>query len=509
MEKNTLLYRGALKSCNYHCSYCPFSKHPLSEGELRRDREQWEEFYPRLVKTARSRRIGAVMLVPYGEALIHPWYWEGLAVLSQSPELDAVGAQSNFSFPLDPSIRQFVQAGGILSKLRIWATFHPEMVSVGDFAAKCREAGKAGLTFCAGAVGVPGNLDLIRKLRALLPEEIYLWVNQMDGLRRPYTQEEIDGFSQIDPYFYRELQKVKAEPDRCAGRFFAEGDGRLFPCNISRFSMGSWREWLPEEAAGREPSLPQTASFAPKCARKICSCYLAYGGRRELMNHVLFGPYPLFRIPRRPRAAFFDVDGTLIPVGNAAGDEPGAAAAAEIIPEDIQIGLKVLAEREHTQLFFATTLPEKEALKRCREVRRYFRGGVFAGGAHIRLDDREIFYQIPEECAVFLKEAEKLRRFSMLVYREEGEGRIYKITLLRPRRRPWKEEEARALFASLPKMEEPLRFVIEGHCMEILPSKADKAGGAELLCRWLGISPEDAVAAGDGEEDALMMERFP
>ena len=40
MNAKTLLYRGSLKSCNYHCSYCPFSKHPQSMRELTIEKEQ-------------------------------------------------------------------------------------------------------------------------------------------------------------------------------------------------------------------------------------------------------------------------------------------------------------------------------------------------------------------------------------------------------------------------------------------------------------------------------------
>ena len=42
--RHMILYRGSLKSCNYRCNYCPFSKHPRSERELLRDREQWFRF---------------------------------------------------------------------------------------------------------------------------------------------------------------------------------------------------------------------------------------------------------------------------------------------------------------------------------------------------------------------------------------------------------------------------------------------------------------------------------
>ena len=34
------------------------------------------------------------------------------------------------------------------------------------------------------------------------------------------------------------------------------------------------------------------------------------------MNQMIFGAYPLFRIPRKAKAVFLDIDGTLIPERN-------------------------------------------------------------------------------------------------------------------------------------------------------------------------------------------------
>lgn len=62
---------------------------------------------------------GAVQIVPYGEALIYPYYWEGLAALSKSPVIDAVGAQSNFSFPVKEMLSVYRNHGGELEKLRL------------------------------------------------------------------------------------------------------------------------------------------------------------------------------------------------------------------------------------------------------------------------------------------------------------------------------------------------------------------------------------------------------
>lgn len=283
MGRHMILYRGALRSCNYHCSYCPFSKHRASEKELDKDRRGWLRFCGSLEERAARLDLHALLVVPYGEALLHPWYWEGLASLSALPAMDAVGAQTNLSFSLQESLGRFRQAGGKVEKLRLWATFHPEMVQTEDFVAKCRTVREAGVSLCAGAVGVPENIDLLRRLREALPKELYLWINRMDGLKRPYTEGEREAFGKIDPFFHRELKVVRADPSRCAGRLFVESDGRLRSCNISPPMEINWYDL--------QDRLPE-----PVCDRKRCSCYLAYGGREDLAEKEAFGAYPLFRI---------------------------------------------------------------------------------------------------------------------------------------------------------------------------------------------------------------------
>lgn len=79
MAGNTILYRGSLKSCNYRCSYCPFSKHKESVRELQTDRQQWIRFCRSLAERAAVLDIRALLVAPYGEALIHSWYWRGFA----------------------------------------------------------------------------------------------------------------------------------------------------------------------------------------------------------------------------------------------------------------------------------------------------------------------------------------------------------------------------------------------------------------------------------------------
>lgn len=485
MDKHMILYRGSLKSCNYRCSYCPFSKHSMSERALEKDKIQWFFFVESVQKKAKSLHIGALMVVPYGEAMIHSWYWEGLARLSTLTELDAVGIQTNLSFSISDFLDCFESAGGVLEKLRLWATFHPEMTSVPEFSAKCRILAKKGVQICAGSVGVPENLNLLQALKRELQasdkkeQGIYLWVNKMDGLGRSYTQKERAAFVEIDPYFERELVSVSANAALCQGRLFVEADGKVHTCNISA-PLSTEKRWEVLEA------FPN-----PECSRKQCSCYLAYGGREDFMNQILFGPYPLFRIPRRPKAVFLDIEGTLLPNKRTTN-----------VPAGIMAGLEALA-REKIPLFFATTLPYKKAMERCHKIRHLFAGGVFAGGAHVVLNQKQEYV-----CALkgaWLTEIFSLQRkfgFRVLVYREHD--KLYKVTLLRPFHRFWEAQEAEELMHCISFGDAHIRYFIEENCLQIVSDAADKASGAKMLCGWLGISLNEIASAGDSEEDKKM-----
>lgn len=527
-----ILYRGSLKSCNYSCSYCPFSKHGMADRELCRDKEQWFSFIRHFKERAERKNIRALMLAPYGEALMHAWYWEGLARVSGFSWVDAVGAQTNLGFQIAKAMQIFTENGGIFTKLRLWATFHPEMTTVQAFVQSCRQLQRAGVQISAGAVGVPKHAGLLQQLRKELPQDIYLWMNRMDGLGRAYTTEEMQAFSEIDPYFYRELQPHPADVSQCRSRLFAEGDGRLRLCNIA--GIYGQQLWQITEPAGTETS-------RKACSRKRCSCYLAYGGRENLVNQMLFGPWPLFRIPRRPRAVFLDIEGTLLPEkgrkdkGTAKG-QPDSRGCRDISAE-LKEALEVLVKREKTLLFFATTLPYEDARKRCRSVWHLFSGGAFAGGAHVffnlaqaagsdrkgafvggnisdnyaesaagMTDFKEFFYYLDEEIVRYLERFRKKSCVRMLVYRS-AEGRIYKITLLHAQQRSWTGKEAEIVLADLPELaRRRVRYVLEDYCMQIIAAGAGKAAGVRMLCNWLQIPLDEIFAAGDSKEDAEMLQ---
>lgn len=471
-------YRGSLKSCNYGCSYCPFAKKTSAEPELLQDREQLKRFTDSLA--GGKRRAAAVQIVPYGEALIHPWYWEAFGVLSRLEAIQAAGAQTNLSFPVLECLRVFDDNGGMREKLRLWCTFHPEMVSARQFASQCTVLTEQGISYCVGAVGIPENLNRIRELKRLLPSGVYLWINRMDGMKRKYTEEEREVFLSLDPWFDQEIRWKQSDPSLCRNRLFVEADGSMRLCNIGPELLDNWYE---EEK--RTEEVP--------CGRKRCSCYLAYGGRQDQIQAMSFGRFPLFRIPWKPKAFFFDIDGTLIPEGRGGG-----------VSEE---SLRALVNlHKQCPLFLATSLPYEEAMRRCNGLKGLFSGGIFAGGAHLRIKEgkkaRETVYGLPlpeEGCSVWEEAAASIGA-RLLIY--ERDGIIYKLTMVNRGKQEWNRADVEKL---KPYLEwDSCRLWAEGSCIQITAKQADKASGVDRICNWLGIDSREAAAAGNSQEDIPM-----
>lgn len=282
-------YRGSLAFCNYTCSYCPFSKRKGGASQLERDREQLFRFARKIGAEGSGGFSGTVQFVPYGEALIHEYYWQGMAELSAFPHIEAVGAQSNFSFPVKERLRRYRSFGGDVEKLRLWGTFHPEMTSVGDFLGQCGTLAEAGVSFCVGAVGAPEHLDALWELRHGLDPSVYMWINKMDGMGRPYTEGERKSFLEIDKYFKLELRHIRPDRSACASSVLVLGNGDMQPCVLCHEKMGNlYADGLPNYIS-RE-------YIFPECARTWCDCFLAYGSRNDIEELRAFGAHPAFRI---------------------------------------------------------------------------------------------------------------------------------------------------------------------------------------------------------------------
>lgn len=514
MAGKTISYRGYLKSCNYSCSYCPFSKHRASASELEKDRRSFERFCDSVENRAAEFSVGAVFVVPYGEASLHRWYWEGLGRLAALPEIHRVGLQTNLSFSVENCLEIFdfssaarggsklCSLGGKRDKLCIWATFHPEMTDVDSFSEKCRRLVESGVRLCAGAVGVPQNLPLLTVLREKLPPDVYLWINRMDGLKRNYTEEEKAAFSAIDPFFERELNAPRADLSMCTDRCFVEADGGVRSCNIGRTKEVNWYQGSAEEI------------FGPLCGKKRCSCYLAYGGRADFAGRAFFGDYPVFRIPQRYSAIFLDLDGTLVPEGHRGG-----------LPEGTRRRLAALGEK--CPVFLATSMPKEEAWKRLGGDRELFRGAVFASGGYVLLREsreetkadreaggcgeesnvvredgtcRETVHSLEAVPLSGLTEFAERVRARVRIYRKNHQ--IYKITLIKRHHCPWREQECERVRELL--AQSGCRVFTENNCLQIIGEGLDKGVGVREICGWLGIPPEETLSVGNDREDEAM-----
>ena len=519
MGRKTICYRGSLKSCNYRCSYCPFSKHRASVQELEKDRQNFGRFCESIADRAAEFDIGAVFVVPYGEASIHRWYWEGLGRLAGLDSLERVGLQTNLSFSVEECLAIFDLysgdanrengreidrgiSGAARRKLCIWATFHPEMTDMETFVDKCHRLADSGVNLCVGAVGAPQNILLLGRLRERLSPDLYLWINKMDGLGRAYTEEEKRAFLELDPFFGLECGSPAADVAMCSDRCFVEADGRIRACNIGRIKEGNWYQSEQEEI------------FRPLCGKKRCSCYLAYGGRVDFEGRQFFGAYPIFRVPKPYQAVFLDLDGTLVP-------EKHRGRLSDSVRR------KLLALREKRPVFLATSMPAEEVRRRLGEDLELFQGAVFASGAYVwmrtkeeggKADDsrekrkgaagREVIHPVDLKELPRLTELAAQCRAGIRVYRKRGReadaerDTAYKITLVKRHNSVWQEQERQRAAEIL--QTGTYRIFVEKNCLEIIAAHVDKGTGVREICGWLGIRPEEAIAVGNDREDRAM-----
>lgn len=277
-----LLYRGALKSCNYACAYCPFAKARETRAEMQRDREQLERFvawaagYP--------GRLG-ILFTPWGEALVRPWYRQALVTLSQLPHVERVAIQTNLAAPLD-----FV-AEADREALALWATFHPTQVSRGRFVARCRELDALGARYSVGVVGLREHFAELRALRAELAPATYLWINAYKRDPDYYSDDEVAWLTGLDPHFALNRVYHPSQGQACrtgASVLSVDGDGNLRRCHFVDAPLGNlYRDALPT-LLGERP-----------CPNASCGCFIGYAHLERLELEGEFGPNLLERIPLR------------------------------------------------------------------------------------------------------------------------------------------------------------------------------------------------------------------
>ncbi|MEU0491024.1 STM4011 family radical SAM protein [Nocardiopsis sp. NPDC006139] len=274
----TLLYRGPLASCDYDCPYCPFAKRRDNPETLRADRAALERFEDWVA--AADTRI-SVLFTPWGEGLVRSWYRRALVRLSALEHVERVAIQTNLSGRLE------WLADCDLSSTALWTTYHPGQVTHERFAAKARRLVELGVRFSVGVVGEPEHLEAARRMRADLPEDVYLWVNAAEG--RTYTDDEAARWQALDPHFHysRHPHPSLGVPCRTGDSVLSvDGDGNVRRCHFVDIPMGNLYDGSFREKLGRSG-----------CPLATCDCHIGYVHLESLDLYDVFRGGVLERIP--------------------------------------------------------------------------------------------------------------------------------------------------------------------------------------------------------------------
>ena len=463
MNMRNIYFRGNLRSCNYKCSYCSFGKKSISCDEAK-EQLLLDAFYSKISRLNESVRI---MLLPYGEALIQPYYREFIARLADLPQVEGVSCQTNLSFQPSSLLDILQQQRIAFSKVKLWASFHPEMTTVEAFVDRVYHLYRAGVEFCVGAVGVVENKEIIAHLRSKLDSRIYMFVNALQGRNSHYSTADIQFFTSIDPLFGIDYKNRVADWNTCRGgkdTWFVEASGALRACPRSDVKLGNFFQ--------------EISLVTPACNRSRCDCYIAYSNCPGTPLSDWMGEGSLWRIPEKHRvnAIFLDIDGTL-------------TGTDGVVPQTYR---KVLAQlAENIPLYLATSLPITYAKHRLGISFSLFSGGIFADGAHLRFDDLEHYVPITR--------LPVLNEEGCTISRYRKNGHIYKYAI------------RSSVPGTLDKLMQQLnqeggyRLYREKGLLTIIDRTAGKKVGLEYICSRKGWDLEKVVAMGDTTHDIPML----
>lgn len=276
----TVLYRGPLASCDYDCPYCPFAKRRDSTAQLRADRAALDRFTT-WARDEADHRL-SVLFTPWGEGLVRSWYRRALVDLSHAPHIDRVAIQTNLSCRTD------WLDGADLDTVALWCTYHPGQTPYDRFLGKTRRLAELGVRYSVGIVGLPEHLEHARRLRAELPDHVYLWVNAAEG--HTYTDDEAALWTGLDPLF-----PYSRRPHRSAGMpcrtgesvVSVDGDGTVRRCHFVPAELGNLYDGSYREALAPRP-----------CPLAVCDCHIGYVHLETLPLYDVFAGGVLERVPR-------------------------------------------------------------------------------------------------------------------------------------------------------------------------------------------------------------------
>lgn len=482
-----IYYRGKLDSCNYTCSYCPFGKksHLTATTNTEQDKQAWEHFI-----TAIEQWKGEplqLFIIPYGEALIHSYYREGMMRLAALPQVIGISCQTNLSFSAGQWLNELQTTPALISKIKVWASFHPEMTSVGKFVKQLHTLHHAGMQVCAGAVGNPSSKAELSDLRNTLLPDIYLFINAMQGLKTPLSREDIRFFSQLDNLFEYDLKNAPAQWDVCTGgrsSCLVDWKGDIYACPRSRAKIGNLYQ-------------NEKLNLSLPCKRKVCDCYIAFSNLRNHPLHRIMVEGAFWRIPDKPliTTVFFDVDGTLT-------DAQGK------VPESYKNALQYMAQS--SSLYLATSLSMEQARRKLgKTLFSLFKGGVFADGGLLSYAGQSKC--LPVEMLSIEALSDELLSDEVLsntceepikITTHSYEGQIYKYSLL-VRNKKQREE----ILAQL--NERPYQIFYKAPLITVIHHEASKKEGMLQICKALNLSPEHVLVVGNSLKDWPMMSAVP
>ncbi|WP_369197892.1 STM4011 family radical SAM protein [Streptomyces djakartensis] len=275
----TVLYRGPLASCDYDCPYCPFAKRRDSPAQLRADRAALDRFAAWAAAQTDDRL--SLLFTPWGEGLVRSWYRRTLAELSHLPHIRRVAIQTNLSCRtdwLDTADR---------GTLALWCTYHPGQTPYDRFLTKCHDLARRGVRYSVGVVGLPEHLAEARRLRADLPEHVYLWINAAEG--HTYQDAEAEDWTALDALFpYSRTPHASAGlPCRTGESVISvDGDGTVRRCHFVRAELGNLYDGSYRAALGPRP-----------CPLTVCDCHIGYVHLETLPLYDVFAGGVLERIP--------------------------------------------------------------------------------------------------------------------------------------------------------------------------------------------------------------------
>ncbi len=460
-----IYFRSGLRSCNYHCSYCSFGR-KNGQADHVNDQLVVNRFYTKIAAMNDPLRI---MLIPYGEALIHDYFRTFMFELSRLPHIQGVSCQTNLSFSDKLFVKQITNASADIGKIKLWASYHPEMVPVDIFIRKVHYLYHCGIDICVGVVGHSSNKAIIGELRNKLDRRIYLFINEIQGSNEKLCAEDIDFYKSIDPFFLFDHKNAKADMKNCRGgkdTVFIDKAGNIHPCPRNPYKMGNLYSDTVE------------VPITPVCRNKRCDCYIAYSNLQNASLQSMMGNSILWRIPekRKVKAIFFDIDGTLT-------DSKG------MVPANYGDSLNQLYN-EGISLYLSTALPLQHAKNRLGRLFSLFKGGVFADGAHLRYNGTDEYFPVDT-----VSEIDGLPcRIRSYTYK----NRIYKYTMTFPTIEAanlWKHTIDQSQY----------RVTVEGRLLTLVHTDAGKQEGVTKICLNTRMNLKEVAAIGNTLHDWPML----